>query len=96
MTYVDSRGSQLTTGDIVRAVMMPDRLEARNQSLSLNALKRIINNYGRIANLSNEGLVEFEFRIRFGSNKGLHSVWLEPYLLQKKKVDSMNRRSFNR
>jgi hypothetical protein len=96
MTYVDSRGSQLATGDIVRAVLVPDHLDARNPSLPFNTLKRIINNYGRIANVSTEGLVEFEFRIRFGHNRGLYSVWLEPYFLQKKKMHSMNPRAVRR
>jgi hypothetical protein len=96
MTYTDARGSQITTGDIARAVGIPNQLEARTDSLSINALKQMVNNYGRIAAVSTEGLVEFQFRIRFGLNKGLHSVWLEPYLLQKKKVVSISRRAANR
>lgn len=97
MTYTDARGSQLTTGDIARALALPDKPErrARLGSAAL-AIKQMVNNYGRIGAVSADGLVEFRFRVRCGSNKGLHSVWLEPYLLQKKKTVSTSRRAANR
>ncbi len=97
MMYTDARGSQLITGDIARAVAVPNQLEQRARlGTAQVTLKEIINNYGRIGAVSADGLVEFRFRVRCGHNKGLHSVWLEPYLLQKKKVVSISRRAANR
>jgi len=42
----------------------------------------LVGTYKRIRAITDLGLLEFGFRIRSGPQRGMHFVWLEPWLVR--------------
>jgi len=49
----------------------------------LPVFEHLLGRYKTIAGFGTYGHAELSFRIRSGSHKGLHWVWLEPHLLRR-------------
>ena len=83
---VDCTGQRISTGDLVRIVGLPNLsgMSTRTRRESEPVFRYLKGKYKRIFSFSPNGLAEIEFRIRKGKFSGLHTVWLEPYLLKQK------------
>jgi hypothetical protein len=79
-----ARGTAIRVGDRVRVLGMPHLPDwsprARRESEAV--FRHIVGTYKRVAGFNELGWVQLEFRIRAGSRRGLHTVWLEPHLLK--------------
>jgi hypothetical protein len=82
----DAAGTKLRIGDIVRVIGIPDLGGMRPDSIreSMPVFEYLVGKYKRVVGFNDVGLVELFFRIRKGPQKGLHTVWIEPELLQVK------------
>ena len=82
----DCAGWKIHAGDLVRVVGLPDlsRMPTRTRQESEPVFRYLRGKYKKILSFGENGLAEIEFRIRKGKLSGLHTVWLEPYLLRRK------------
>ena len=80
----DASGKRLRRGDIVRIIGIPDGLDRHPESkrYSLPVFRYLVGKYKRIADFDELGHAEISFTIRKGRHKGMHTVWIEPYLLK--------------
>jgi hypothetical protein len=84
---VDAHGQSLKVGDVVRVIGLPDLSDstAAVVRFSRPVFRHIVGTYRRIANFDEYGHAELRFTIRQGRSRGLHHVWIEPWLLAKRK-----------
>jgi hypothetical protein len=82
----DCTGKKIYAGDLVRIVGYPDfsGMSHRTRRESEPVFRYLRGKYKKIRSFSQNGLAEIEFRIRKGKLSGLHTVWLESYLLRRK------------
>jgi hypothetical protein len=82
----DVRGRTLQVGDVVRIVGVPDlsRMSASGIRASRPVFAHLLGSYKRIAAFDDSGRAELSFRIRAGRHRGVHWVWIEPFLLSKR------------
>ena len=85
-SHEDCTGKKIYAGDLVRIVEHPDLsgMPLRTRRESEPVFRYLRGKYKKILSFSENGLAEIEFRIRKGKLSGLHTVWLEPYLLRRK------------
>jgi hypothetical protein len=82
---IDSRGLRLQTGDRVRVVGVPDLSPSPDPDElgTREVFEHLVGTYRRIAGFDELGHARLDFRIRQGPHSGLHTVWIEPYLLRR-------------
>jgi len=82
----DCAGRKMHAGDLVRIVGLPDlsSMPAITLRESEPVFRYLKGKYKKILSFSQNGLAEIEVRIRKGKLSGLHTVWLEPYLLRRR------------
>ena len=68
----------------MRIVGVPDLAGTRRGSRreSLPVFRHLVGKYKRVAGFNDLNEVEIFFSIRKGRHRGLHFVWIEPYLVQ--------------
>jgi hypothetical protein len=81
----DASGRRLRAGDRVRVLAVPDLSGMAPASLaeSRPVFEHLVGTYRRIQGFDRQGNAELVFRIRRGENRGLHWVWIEPWLLRR-------------
>jgi hypothetical protein len=86
MRRKDCAGENISIGDLVRVVGVPDlsRLSTRISKESEPVFRHLKGKYKKIRSFNDIGWAEIEFRIREGKLAGLHTVWVEPTLLRRK------------
>jgi hypothetical protein len=89
----DRRGKSLRTGQIVRIVGVPDLAEMLPSSRreTLPVFRHLVGKYKRVVGFNELNEVEISFGIKKGRYRGLHSVWIEPHLVQIKSKRSVAR-----
>jgi hypothetical protein len=82
----DCTGKKIYAGDLVQIVGYPDLsgMSPRARRESEPVFRYLRGKYKKVLSFSPNGLAEIEFRIRKEKLSGLHTVWLEPYLLRQK------------
>jgi hypothetical protein len=77
----------LRVGDIVRVIGLPDLAgwTADGVRCSRPVFRHIVGTYRRIADFDEYGHAELRVRIRQGGSRGFHQLWIEPWLLAKRK-----------
>ncbi len=83
----DQDGSILEIGDWVKIIGVPDlsKMSAEPLSECQPIFKYLMGKYKRIKGFDPECFAQFDFRIPGEKGFGNHTVWIEPYLLRKKK-----------
>ena len=86
----DAYGTPIRVGDVVRVVTVPDLsgMRPRGRRESRAVFEHIIGTYKRVVAFNSLGWPELSFRILNGPYSGLHSVWIEPDLLQVRRTRS--------
>jgi hypothetical protein len=86
MKAKDCRGRNISVGDLVRIVGLPDlsKMPRRTQTESEPVFRYLIGKYKKIRSFNSIGWAEIEFRIRNGKLAGIQTVWIEPSLLRQK------------
>src|SRR5262245_24993351 len=81
---VDAKGRRLRQGDIVRVVGAPDLspMSQPGRRESEPVFAHIVGTYKKIDAFDKYGCAELNFSIRDGKHRGLHTVWIEPFLLR--------------
>lgn len=79
----DAAGRRLRAGDRVRVLGVPDLSGMAPASLaeSRPVFEHLVGTYRRVHGFDQRGNAELVFRIRRGADRGLHWVWIEPWLL---------------
>jgi len=80
----DRNGKTIMVGDVVRIVGVPDLSGISQDCLakSLPVFQYLVGKYKRVCGFNECGLAEFSFTMHNANGKrGLHSVWIEPFLL---------------
>lgn len=81
----DAFGRQLYVGSRVRVCAVPDLSgisdDARRETAAI--FRFAVGRAFPIQGFDDVGLAELELRIPVGENRGLHTIWIEPYLLKK-------------
>jgi hypothetical protein len=91
----DRDGARLRKGDVVRIIGVPDLsgMGADCIAESRPVFEYLVHKYKKIRGFDELGCAEIEFRIpQEGSHCG-HTVWIEPFLLKKKRVGKRQTRS---
>ena len=83
----DRGGKPLRKGDVVRIIGVPDLSGMRPQSraASLPVFRYLVGKYKRIEGFNQTGCAELSFRIRENRETTLHTVWIEPFLLHRRR-----------
>lgn len=83
----DASGLSLAPGDVVRVVGLPDlgALSADDPLHTRDVFAHLLGTYRRIADFDGLGHAHLDLRIRRGPLAGLHSVWIEPWLLRRRR-----------
>ena len=86
MKRKDCVGQNISIGDLVRVVGIPDlsSMPQHAQKESMAVFRYLKGKYKRIRSFNRIGWAEIEFRIREGTLAGLHTVWIEPTLIRRK------------
>ena len=86
---VDAKGAALQVGDCVRIVATPDLsgMPIRGQRESLPVFKYLVGKYKIVRGFDEFGCVELSFVVRRSAPVAVnHTVWLEPYLVRKRRA----------
>ena len=82
----DRDGVQLRKGDEVRIIGVPPLPFPEDDDMGTpEVFRKILGTYRKIADVEDDGLIHLEIRILKGRRAGDHSVWIEPFLLKKRK-----------
>jgi hypothetical protein len=69
----------------VRVLAVPDLsgMAPASRAESRPVFEHLVGTYRRVYGFDERGNAELVFRIRRGANRGLHWVWIEPWLLRR-------------
>jgi hypothetical protein len=81
----DTFGKPLKVGDWVRLCRLPDLSGMSKNGIveSIPAFRFAIRHSARISYFEDDGLVCLNLLIPIGLHKGVHSIFVEPYLLRR-------------
>ena len=83
---IDIKGNKLKVDDIVKIIGIPNLTgmskECKNETLSI--FEYVFGKTKKITAIDEHNeLIELSFRILKGKSKGFHSIYIEPFLLEK-------------
>ena len=81
---LDAKGKQIGVGQMVRVVGVPDLdgMGKEEQILSRPVFQWLVGKLFRVSDFDEYGCAELDFVIPFGNSKGMHTVWIEPFLVE--------------
>ena len=84
---IDATGHRIEVGDMVRVIGIPDLKGMGSASAKETQLifEYLVGRYKRVRDFNEFGCIELDFKIMKGSARGMHTVWIEPYLLRVKR-----------
>ena len=85
---IDGAGQKLLVGDVVRVLGVPD-LSGMAEECRLESepvFRHIVGQYKKIKEFDDFGCAGLTFSIRGGRHRGMHSVWIEPFLLRRRQA----------
>ena len=84
----DAEGRQLSVGDTVRIVGVPDvsSWTREQKSFSLPVFEYLVGKYKKISDFNQVGMAEIEFKMKEAGEWIHHTVWIEPDLLKLKRA----------
>jgi len=90
---LDRDGVPLRQGDTVKIVGMPDlsQMSRACRKESQSVFEYLQKKYKRIKSFDEHGFAEIEFRIASEADHSIHTVWIEPHLLKRKRHKAIKR-----